>query len=182
MRLIRLENFGGDEDDDKQAGPPDRNGHTGLHTVDIRRRRFAQTAAFAQNANDGADGSLEEITVTGSRIKRSAEFDLPVPAQTLSARDMEVAGVNELSEAIAELPSITPDITSETSQSSTQSSGQSTISLRNLGSSRTLTLIDGRRTVGNTSTGQHDQPGYDSAGLHRARRGYYRRNLGRLRF
>ncbi len=97
--------------------------------------------------------AIEEITVTGSRIKRSAEFDAPSPAQTLSARDLEVSGVNELSEAIAELPSITPDVTSETSQSSTQGSGQSTISLRNLGSSRTLTLIDGRRSVGNTSTG-----------------------------
>ena len=116
---------------------------------------FMQTSAVAQSGDDVSDdsGTLDEILVTGSRIRRSAEFDLPVPAQTLSSRDLEISGVNEISEAIAELPSITPDITSETSQSSTQSSGQSTISLRNLGSSRTLTLIDGRRTVGNTSTG-----------------------------
>ncbi len=108
-------------------------------------------AAVAQAESD--DEAVEEVVVTGTRIKRSAEFDLPVPVQSLSSRDLELSGVNELSEALAELPSITPDITSETSQSSTQSSGQSTISLRNLGSSRTLTLIDGRRTVGNTSTG-----------------------------
>lgn len=103
-------------------------------------------------AQEGAaEEEVEEVVVTGTRIKR--DFDLPVPVQSLSARDLEIAGVNELSEALAELPSITPALTSETSQSSTQSSGQSTISLRNLGSSRTLTLIDGRRTVGNTSTG-----------------------------
>ncbi|MEM8814300.1 MAG: TonB-dependent receptor [Pseudomonadota bacterium] len=111
----------------------------------------AQSPVLAQQSE--VEGPLEEITVTGSRIRRSAEFDFPTPAQTLSSRDLEISGVNELSEALAELPAITPDVTSETSQSSTQGSGQSTISLRNLGSERTLTLIDGRRTVGNTSTG-----------------------------
>ena len=104
-------------------------------------------------AESDEDQVVEEVIVTGTRIRRSPEFDLPVPVQSLSTRDLEVAGVNELSEALAELPAITPALTSETSQASTQSSGQSTISLRNLGSSRTLTLIDGRRTVGNTSTG-----------------------------
>lgn len=108
-----------------------------------------QSVVQAQDDED----AIEEVVVTGTRIKRSPNFELPVPVQSLSSRDLEVAGVNEISEALAELPSITPALTSETSQASTQSSGQSTISLRNLGSSRTLTLIDGRRTVGNTSTG-----------------------------
>ena len=111
--------------------------------------------ASAQPVDEDADvdDALEEVVVTGTRIRRTADFDLPVPVQSLSARDLEVSGVNQLGEAIIELPSVTAALTSETSQSSTQSSGQSTISLRNLGSSRTLTLIDGRRTVGNTSTG-----------------------------
>lgn len=110
-----------------------------------------QPVAFGQSEDE--IGGIEEVVVTGSRIKRSTEFDLPAPVQALDNRDLEISGTNELSEALAELPAITAAITSETSQSSTQSSGQSTISLRNLGSSRTLTLIDGRRTVGNTSTG-----------------------------
>jgi len=113
-----------------------------------------QSTAFAQSEDQSDDDeTVEEVIVTGTRIKRSAEFDLPVPVQSLSSRDLELSGVNELSEALVELPAITASLTSETSQSSTQSSGQSTISLRNLGSSRTLILIDGRRTVGNTSTG-----------------------------
>jgi outer membrane receptor protein involved in Fe transport len=110
-----------------------------------------QTAVAQAESDD--DEVVEELIVTGTRIKRTAEFDLPVPVQSLSSRDLEISGVNELSEALAELPAISAALTSETSQASTQSSGQSTISLRNLGSSRTLTLIDGRRTVGNTSTG-----------------------------
>ena len=94
----------------------------------------------------------DRVIVTGTRIKRT-EFALPVPAQVLDSAAIDIAGANELSEAIVELPAITPSITTETSQSSTQNSGLSTVSLRNLGSSRTLTLIDGRRTVGNTPTG-----------------------------
>ena len=99
-----------------------------------------------------AEAEAEKIEVTGSRIKRT-EFSLPVPAQTLTKEELDVIGANELSEAVNEIPAITPSATTETSQSSAQGSGSSTISLRNLGSERTLVLIDGRRSVGNTSTG-----------------------------
>jgi len=122
-------------------------------TISILILSLQPQSAIAQAEADDQEEALEEVVVTGSRIKRNPNFELPVPVQSLSSRDLEVAGVNEISEALAELPAVTPALTSETSQSSTQSSGQSTISLRNLGSSRTLTLIDGRRTVGNTSTG-----------------------------
>ena len=109
--------------------------------------------SYAQEVSgDEVSATDDIISVTGSRIKRS-EFDLSVPAQTLNRAELNIAGANELSEALIELPAVSPAITAETSQSSTQSSGQSTVSLRNLGSTRTLTLIDGRRTVGNTSTG-----------------------------
>ena len=111
------------------------------------------TTAYGQDRDDrAASEPRDNIVVTGTRIKRT-EFALPVPAQTLDATQLDLSGANDLSEALVELPAITPSVTTETSQSSTQGSGQSTISLRNLGSTRTLTLIDGRRTVGNTSTG-----------------------------
>ncbi|MCG8441696.1 MAG: TonB-dependent receptor, partial [Caulobacterales bacterium] len=110
------------------------------------------TVMAQQPAEPEAEEGVEALIITGTRIRRT-EFDLPVPAQVLSREQLNLAGANELSEAILELPAISPAITTETSQSSTQSSGSSTISLRGLGSTRTLTLIDGRRTVGNTSTG-----------------------------
>ena len=114
---------------------------------------LASQSALSQETSPAEQAeSSETIVITGSRIKRT-EFSLPVPAQTLDAAELAVIGANELSEAIAEIPAVTPSVTTETSQSSTQDSGSSTISLRNLGSQRTLTLIDGRRTVGNTSTG-----------------------------
>lgn len=112
---------------------------------------FTPLAVSAQDTDQQA-ASNDTVIVTGTRIKRT-EFALPVPSQTLDRAELDISGANELSEAIVELPAVTPAITTETSQSSTQDSGSSTISLRNLGSQRTLTLIDGRRTVGNTSTG-----------------------------
>ena len=62
--------------------------------------------ASAQPVDEDADvdDALEEVVVTGTRIRRTADFDLPVPVQSLSARDLEVAGVNQLAEAIIELP------------------------------------------------------------------------------
>lgn len=111
---------------------------------------FNAPVATAQEADEEA--RLGAVTVTGSRIQRS-EFDLQVPVQTLTAEDLAVSGANELSEALTELPAVFVGNSTENSQSSTQDSGNSTVSLRALGDVRTLTLIDGRRTVTNSSTG-----------------------------
>jgi len=109
-------------------------------------------APTAAQENGAGEQQSDRILVTGSRIKRS-EFSLPVPVQTLTIEDLEISGVNEISEALTELPSVFTGTNTENSQSSTQNSGASTISLRRLGSDRTLTLINGRRTVTNSSTG-----------------------------
>ena len=106
--------------------------------------------AFAQETD--AEAKLGTVTVTGSRIQRN-EFELQVPVQTLTAEDLKISGANELSEALTELPAVFVGNSTENSQSSTQDSGNSTISLRALGDVRTLTLIDGRRTVTNSATG-----------------------------
>lgn len=111
---------------------------------------LAVPAAIAQEEDEEA--KLGVVTITGSRIQRS-EFDLQVPVQTLTAEDLEISGANELSEALVELPAVYVGNSTRNSQSSTQDSGSSTISLRALGAGRTLTLIDGRRTVTNSASG-----------------------------
>ena len=108
--------------------------------------------AVAQDRDTDAEVEIEQMVVTGSRISRS-EFQLPTPTVVLGGTDIEESGLNELSEVLTELPSVFTANNPENSQSSTQNSGTATISLRNLGSDRTLILIDGRRTVGNSSTG-----------------------------
>jgi outer membrane receptor protein involved in Fe transport len=66
------------------------------------------------------------------------------------------AGVGSLAEIlIDELPQLAEGFSNSNSQSSVSGTGLSTADMRNLGSNRTLTLIDGRRTVSNSYSGNY---------------------------
>lgn len=94
---------------------------------------------------------VEEIVVTGSRIKR-ANDEAPVPIMELTNKDLARSDDIDLSQTIRELPSIYEGRSSENSQSASADSGMATVELRNLGDDRTLVLIDGKRTVSNSFT------------------------------
>ncbi len=109
------------------------------------------TVAVAQEQDD--DENVEEqgkITVTGSRIKRSdVEGDLPVTV--ITREQIELTGESNAADFIRNLTfnnsgSFRP-------QSGSSAQGDTTVSLRGLGSSRTLVLIDGRRLPKSGSTG-----------------------------
>ena len=69
---------------------------------------------------------------------------------------LEDTGLGSLSEIlIDELPQISEGSSNTNSQSSVQNTGLSTIDLRELGTNRTLTLIDGRRAVSNSYSGNY---------------------------
>ncbi|CCQ10104.1 TonB-dependent receptor [Pseudoalteromonas luteoviolacea B = ATCC 29581] len=96
---------------------------------------------------------VEKITVTGSRIKRDS-FSVATPLVTMSKDAISDTGLGSLSEILVDnIPSISASISNTNSQSSVASTGLSSISLRDLGSDRTLTLIDGRRVVSNSYSG-----------------------------
>ncbi|MFM9597668.1 hypothetical protein ACKI1O_51190, partial [Streptomyces scabiei] len=86
---------------------------------------------------------VEKITVTGSRLRRDS-FSVATPLATMDRDAIEDAGIGSLSNIlIEEMPMIGMGTSNTTSQSDVNGTGLSTIDLRNLGSSRTLTLIDG---------------------------------------
>ena len=96
---------------------------------------------------------VEKIVVTGSRIKRDS-FSVATPLVTMNKDAIADTGLGSLSEILVDnIPSINASISNTTSQSSVASTGISSISLRGLGSDRTLTLIDGRRVVSNSYSG-----------------------------
>lgn len=111
----------------------------------------SQLSAQDETAKVEKEVVIEEIVVTGSRIKRS-NINAPTPIMSLGAQDIEASGNIELSRIVRELPSVYEGTSTENSQSSTQNSGSATVELRNLGQDRTLVLIDGKRTVSNSST------------------------------
>ncbi len=117
--------------------------------------------AFAQDApvqaGDPAtaadqEAPAEDIVVTGSRIPRNT-YDNPTPTTTLDNADIAESGDSELSETLADIPSLSSTTNEATVTGNVQNSGLSAIQLRNLGDNRTLVLIDGRRTVSNSGIG-----------------------------
>lgn len=104
----------------------------------------AQTARVA--AGSGVDSpALEEVVITGSRIKRT-EFDTSQPAVVLDAEFFNDRGFTNINEALDEVPAFGISLNSQ-GDSDSQSIGLQFANAFNLGTARTLTLINGRRSV-----------------------------------
>ena len=97
------------------------------------------TPSLAQDA--GQDTQLDEVVVTGSRIPQ-ANLVTTSPVTQVTGEDIDVAGVTRVEDLVSQLPQA---FAAQNSTVSNGASGTATVSLRNLGSSRTLVLIDGRR-------------------------------------
>lgn len=105
-------------------------------------RQPAQRSALNEEAS-----TVEEVVVTGSRLKNV--FDAATPVVSMEREVLLEQGYMDLAEALTDIPGVEEAVSLANSQTATQANGLSTISLRNLGENRTLTLIDGHRTVSN---------------------------------
>jgi iron complex outermembrane receptor protein len=119
--------------------------------------RPAQNAGFADNSAPSLrdDTGLAEIVVTGSSIKQiNGETALPV--QILKKDDIERTGATTVEELFRQISAASSSGATTVAQATGFQTGAiSTISLRGLGSERTLILINGRRSAvyGGGSTG-----------------------------
>lgn len=108
--------------------------------------------AMAQDeaSDDSADEQeVEEIVVTGSRIRRADNLSSPVPMVTMGEEQIELTGSINVYDIMSELPQAGESTyTRGNTNFTVGSSGIQTIDLRGLGESRTLTLVNGRRWVG----------------------------------
>lgn len=112
---------------------------------------LAASPAYAQDqvADDSAAAEEEgrAIVVTGSRIA-SAEVESPAPLQIVNEQLIEDSGVINIQELLLENPVFgTPALSRTNAAFLTSGTGIATIDLRDLGSDRTLVLINGRRVV-----------------------------------
>ncbi|WP_286829613.1 MULTISPECIES: TonB-dependent receptor plug domain-containing protein [Kordiimonas] len=108
---------------------------------------FAQDAD--QNTAQDADEELqlEEISITGSRIKRTG-ISTPTPTTILNSENIELTGARNVIDVINELPQLGLSFSNESTSFSFGNAGLNFGDLRNLGAKRTLSLVDGRRSVG----------------------------------
>ena len=101
----------------------------------------ASPGALAQD--EGVD-EIEEITVTGSRIKR-ADLDSASPVTVLSRAQIQMTGLTDVGNLIQRMPSMSGSPISTTTNNG--GDGSVEIDLRGMGPDRTVTLINGHRTV-----------------------------------
>jgi iron complex outermembrane recepter protein len=110
-------------------------------------------ATLAQEA--AADPSLQEVTVTGSRIVRR-DLEAASPVVTVENQVFEESSTLAVESVLNQLPQFVPANTqfntSDVFPSATTTPGISTVSLRGLGANRTLVLVDGRRAQPANST------------------------------
>ena len=102
--------------------------------------------AVAQG-DEGA--AIEEVVVTGSRIKRQDEVSSS-PIQTLDEDDLRIDGSLSIGDTLQAMPSVGSSLNSNGSAGT--SHGSSSINLRNLGENRSLVLVNGHRWVNGAGT------------------------------
>src|SRR5436190_260635 len=99
---------------------------------------MAAPAVFAQQAEVQKG---ERIEITGSRIP-SPNLESASPVAVISAQDIKFEGVTRIEDMLNSLPQVFADFGANVSNGST---GTATVNLRNLGATRTLVLMNGKR-------------------------------------
>lgn len=116
---------------------------------------LSQQAAAQRVDNAGA--GVEQVVVTGSRIVRDG-FEAPTPVSVVTAQELESFASTNVADALNTLPAIAGSWTPAGSQTNASSgnSGINALNLRNIGTNRSLILLNGQRVVSSSSTGLVD--------------------------
>ncbi len=108
---------------------------------------FGPTVAFSQQG-------IERVEITGTRIYRP-NLTSSTPVVSITTQSMADIGVTNFADFATQLSQFAPAFGESRTQSTfsgVASSGLNRANLRNLGSSRSLVLINGRRVPGGSST------------------------------
>jgi len=111
------------------------------------------TPAAAQQTQPEQATQVEEVVVTGSRI-RVRDTTGTSPIVTVGAEQLEEIGTATIETYLNSLPQLSPSLTKTNNNPS--SGGAAFLDLRQLGTSRGLTLVNGRRLVPGSSNGAVD--------------------------
>ncbi len=111
---------------------------------------LAQQAGQTQQDPEARGTTVEEIVVTGSRIRRDPT-NAPTPLIQVQRETLLTTGQSTVIDYLATIPALSNSLVpSDTTGSGLNDGGLDFANLRSLGTGRTLTLIDGRRHVGSS--------------------------------
>lgn len=108
---------------------------------DSTNQENATSQVATGDANASTTTSDDTIIVTGSRIARR-DLIAAAPLSVVSDEEFKLSGAVNVENVINALPQVVPGITAF---SNNPGGGVATLNLRNLGSTRTLVLVNGRR-------------------------------------
>jgi outer membrane receptor protein involved in Fe transport len=111
--------------------------------------------AYSQVAAPEPADALQEVIVTGSRLTQSPNEVSISPVISVTSTDIAQTGYVRAEDILNNLPQV---VAENSSGQSISSNGTATISLRGLGSERTLVLIDGIRMPPGAGLGTYQQP------------------------
>jgi iron complex outermembrane receptor protein len=118
----------------------------------------AQTAGAAPRPKTDEGEALSEVVVTGSRAITNGN-QAPTPVTVVTATQLRAAAPSGLADALNQLPVLQNSLRPTTTGSSATGAagnGANLLSLRGLGSARTLVLLDGRRMTPSNTSGSTD--------------------------
>src|SRR5207302_5274980 len=102
----------------------------------------ATPLALAQTAPAQPAAPVEEVVVTGSRLLQAPNEISISPITSVTSEDIQKTGLVRVEDVLNMLPQA---VAEQESGNSISSTGTATVSLRGLGSQRTLVLINGKR-------------------------------------
>ena len=111
----------------------------------------------AGNASGQADdaSAIEEIQVTGSRIRRTG-MNTPTPVTVMSSGELDTMAPGNLIDALDQVPQFLNNNSPNTAASKADSAGAANANLRGLSAKRTLVLLNGNRVVPSNRLGNVD--------------------------
>lgn len=102
---------------------------------------FAAVIPAAAQAQKPSANDIDEVTVTGSRIRR-ADLETASPIAVIGDADYVLSGATNVEQLLNTMPEVVP---SEGQFTNNDSSGTAQIDLRGLGPQRSMILVNGRR-------------------------------------
>ena len=132
-----------------RAAAPEKQKHRSTALTAMALALGISGVAFSQESGD-ANQSLDEVTVTGSRIRRTTDFDTANPTTVVDADYLKNLGITNVGDVVKQLPSNVSNNTPATTGNANFFAGSTIANLRGLNpffGSRTLTLVNSRRFV-----------------------------------
>jgi iron complex outermembrane recepter protein len=115
--------------------------------------------AHAQERRAAGLDSLEEVVITGTRIRQREDYVSPNPVATFGAEELQNLGLVNIADAVAQIPSNVSTFQAGNTGGSAFFVGSTLANLRGLNpffGTRTLTLVDSRRFVPTNQGGSVD--------------------------